>query len=175
LRHAQVTDWVSTVQGVGRFSTQGCTADPIHGVKFIRDLYNLADPSDAQGKYTVPILWDTQLKTIVNNESSEIIRMFNSEFDALAANPSLDLYPAELRNEIDEINAWTYEINNGVYKCGFATTQPAYDEAEANLYAMLGPCPHPGVGSAMKKLQIVTLGMMISGGRSFNPSLSPRP
>jgi len=132
-----VTDYVTSVNGCGRFSTAGCTPDAVHGVQFVRDLYNLADPSDSQGKYTVPILWDTKRNTIVNNESSEILRMLNDQFNAFATTPTLDLYPAPLRTEIDQINQWTYEINNGVYKCGFATSQQAYDQAEAHLYAML--------------------------------------
>jgi putative glutathione S-transferase len=135
-----VTEYVTAVNGCGRFSSAGCTADAVHGFQFVRDLYNLADPSDAQGKYTVPILWDTKRNTIVNNESSEILRMFNEQFNAFSTVPTLDLYPQARREEIDAINQWTYEINNGVYKCGFATSQEAYDEAEAHLYAMLGSC-----------------------------------
>jgi hypothetical protein len=78
----------------------------------------------------VPVLWDKQRRTIVNNESSEIMRMFNSEFNHLAQNPQLDLYPQELRAQIDEVNAWVYDtINNGVYKCGFATKQEPYEKA----------------------------------------------
>jgi putative glutathione S-transferase len=86
---------------------------------------------------TVPILWDKKLRTIVSNESSEIIRMFNSEFDAFG-DASLDLYPAELRDEIDAMNEFVYpRINNGVYRCGFATTQEAYDEAFGDLFSAL--------------------------------------
>ena len=78
----------------------------------------------------MPVLWDKQRRTIVNNESSEIMRMFNSEFNHLAQNPQLDLYPQELRAQIDEVNAWVYDtINNGVYKCGFATKQEPYEKA----------------------------------------------
>ena len=86
---------------------------------------------------TVPVLWDKELGTIVSNESSEIIRMFNSEFDAIG-DASLDLYPAELRDEIDAMNEFVYpRINNGVYRCGFATTQEAYDEAFCDLFSAL--------------------------------------
>jgi len=85
----------------------------------------------------VPILWDTKKHTIVNNESSEIIRMFNSSFNTLTGN-SADYYPAALRTEIDDINAFVYDnINNGVYKCGFATEQTAYEEAFDALFSAL--------------------------------------
>lgn len=78
----------------------------------------------------MPVLWDTKTSTIVNNESSEIIRMFNSNFNHLASNPSLDLYPEALQGAIDSANDWIYPtINNGVYRCGFATSQEAYDVA----------------------------------------------
>lgn len=78
------------------------------------------------GRYTVPVLWDSKTKKIVNNESSEIIRMFNSAFDSIAKHPEIDLRPPHLADRIDELNDWMYErINNGVYKCGFATTQEA--------------------------------------------------
>ncbi|CAN6326658.1 unnamed protein product [Urochloa humidicola] len=87
------------------------------------------------------VLWDKQLKTIVNNESSEIIRMLNTEFDEFAENPDLDLYPAHLQASIDEINELVYEgINIGVYKCGFAKQQGPYDEAVTKLYEALGKC-----------------------------------
>jgi putative glutathione S-transferase len=86
-------------------------------------------PSDA-GKYTVPVLWDKKTSTIVNNESAEIVRMFNSEFNQFAKNPDLDLYPENLRKEIDSVNEWVYAtINNGVYRCGFASKQEPYNEA----------------------------------------------
>jgi putative glutathione S-transferase len=76
------------------------------------------------------VLWDKKLNVIVNNESSEILRMFNSAFNDLAKNPKLDLYPEALRNAIDEVNEWVYPaINNGVYRCGFATKQEPYEEA----------------------------------------------
>lgn len=75
------------------------------------------------------VLWDKKLKTIVNNESSEIIRMFNTEFNHMAENAALDLYPPHLQTRIDETNEWIYDaINNGVYKCGFARKQGPYDE-----------------------------------------------
>lgn len=88
----------------------------------------------AKGFWYAQILWDKKLKTIVNNESSEIIRMFNTEFNDIAENPALDLYPTELKAQIDETNEWTYhDINNGVYKCGFAKKQEPYIDVWNNL------------------------------------------
>ena len=99
----------------------------------VRDLYDKV--SSNTDKFTVPILFDKKTNKIVNNESSEIIRMLNSEFNSIANNPDLDLYPEAFREEIDEINNWVYPmINNGVYKCGFATTQAAYDVAVKELF-----------------------------------------
>jgi len=94
--------------------------------------------NDYTGRVTVPVLWDKNLNTIVSNESSEIIRMLNSEFDELATKKVADLYPEDLRVQIDEINGFIYpNINNGVYKTGFATTQNAYEEAYTNLFNAL--------------------------------------
>jgi len=102
----------------------------------VRDLYELSN--DTSGKYSVPVLWDKKTKTIVNNESSEIILMFNSAFNKFAKNAKLDLNPASLIAAQKAIDDWTYEgINNGVYKCGFATTQEAYDGAIRNLFGSL--------------------------------------
>jgi putative glutathione S-transferase len=99
-------------------------------------LYSTAKP-DYSGKVTVPTLWDRERRCIVNNESAEIMRMFNSAFDALTGN-RLDLYPAPLRAQIDGWNARIYPaVNNGVYRAGFATSQAAYDEAATALFAML--------------------------------------
>lgn len=82
-----------------------------------------ADP-EYKGRFTVPVLWDKKHNTIVNNESSDIIRMFNESFNDIAGNTSLDFYPESLRPQIDEVNDWVYnELNNGVYKAGFATAQ----------------------------------------------------
>ncbi|GAB2281145.1 hypothetical protein Dimus_015749 [Dionaea muscipula] len=119
----------------------GAQPDPVNGAKTIRELYELANPDYNVGKYSVPVLWDKKLKTIVNNESSEIIRMFNSEFNDFATNPDLDLYPPHLRAEIDEINEWVYDgINNGVYRCGFAKKQGPYDEAVKKVFEALDRC-----------------------------------
>jgi putative glutathione S-transferase len=105
-------------------------------VTYLHEIYTRADPGYS-GRATVPVLWDKQRKTIVNNESADIVRMFNSGFGALA-DPSLDLYPDDLRAAIDAINAQIYpRLNNGVYRAGFATTQGAYEEAFADVFGML--------------------------------------
>lgn len=110
----------------------GNDAEPLFGYKTVRDLYDHA--KDTEGKYTVPILWDKKKNTIVSNESAEIIRMLNSEFNNFSTNPSLDLYPEDLRDSIEKVNEWIYpNINNGVYRCGFAKTQKAYDKAIKDL------------------------------------------
>jgi len=129
---------VSSPNGNGLFDAKGCTADTINKAKFIRDLYEMS--SDTLGKYTVPILWDKKNSCIVNNESSEIIRMLNSEFNQWASGPfkDYDFYPDGYHSEIDAANTWIYSgINNGVYKCGFAKTQSAYNEAVTELYSSL--------------------------------------
>jgi putative glutathione S-transferase len=114
----------------------GATGDTLFGLKFARDIYLQADP-DITTRVTVPILWDKHNDTIVSNESSEIIRMFNSAFDAITGN-TLDFWPAELRAEIEDINERIYNtINNGVYKSGFATSQQAYDAAVGPLFDSL--------------------------------------
>lgn len=106
--------------------------DPFWEAKTVRDIYEAV--GDTNGKYSVPILYDKKLKTIVSNESSEIIRMLNSEFNQFAKYPELDLYPQELRDLIDKTNDWVYPtINNGVYRCGFAKSQEAYDAAIVEL------------------------------------------
>jgi putative glutathione S-transferase len=114
----------------------GVIPDPIHDAEFMHQIYTAADP-DFTGRVTVPVLWDKKTKTIVSNESSEIIRMFNSAFDHLGASPG-DYYPLALREEIDEVNERVYHtLNNGVYKCGFATTQEAYEDAFLALFDTL--------------------------------------
>ena len=109
---------------------------PVDGVFHVHQVYSAARP-DFTGRATVPVLWDRETRTIVNNESSEIIRMLNSEFDEFGKT-ALDLYPAALRSEIDETNAFVYDaINNGVYRCGFARTQAAYEQGFRKLFAAL--------------------------------------
>jgi len=110
--------------------------DPIHHAAFLYQVYAAADPAYT-GRVTVPVLWDKQLGTIVNNESSEIIRMLNSAFDGVGAGKG-DYYPQDLRAEIDALNSRIYAtFNNGVYRAGFATTQAAYEEAVAPLFETL--------------------------------------
>ena len=109
------------------------TGDTLLGKRFLREIYQAADPK-ATTRVTVPVLWDKARETIVSNESAEIIRMLNGAFDGLTGN-RLDFYPEPLRAEIDRINAAVYDnVNNGVYKAGFATTQAAYDEAVTALF-----------------------------------------
>jgi putative glutathione S-transferase len=117
-------------------ATGSVTGDPLHGARHLREVYTRAD-ARYTGRVTVPVLWDRRHATIVSNESSEIIRMLNSEFDALG-DASVDFYPEALRPEIDAVNAFVYpHVNNGVYRCGFATTQQAYEEAFAQLFFAL--------------------------------------
>ncbi|WP_324753664.1 glutathione S-transferase family protein [Roseovarius sp. Pro17] len=114
----------------------GVVPDPIHGAELLHQVYTAA-VSDYTGRVTVPLLWDRQTKTIVSNESADILRMFNSAFDGVGARAG-DYYPEQLRGEIDAVNAAVYEpINNGVYKAGFATTQDAYLSAVEPLFAAL--------------------------------------
>jgi len=114
----------------------GVVADDINHVQCLHELYTLADP-EYSGRATVPVLWDKQQNSIVSNESAEIIRMFNNAFDGLGAAAG-DYYPRESRPEIDEVNDYVYKnINNGVYRAGFATTQEAYDEAVEDVFAAL--------------------------------------
>jgi putative glutathione S-transferase len=111
--------------------------DPINGFEYLAEAYRLSDPG-FDGRVTVPLLWDRQGNCAVNNESSEIIRMLNSEFDEWAGDAALDLYPEDLRDEVDRINERVYRsINNGVYRCGFASTQWAYEEAFIDLFEAL--------------------------------------
>ncbi|TPE62193.1 glutathione S-transferase family protein [Sandaracinobacter neustonicus] len=114
----------------------GATREPLHGFLYMHELYTLADPRYT-GRATVPVLWDKATDTIVNNESSDILRIFDSGFGALA-DSSVSLYPADLAVEIDALNEPLYtQLNNGVYRAGFATTQLAYEEAFADVFAML--------------------------------------
>ena len=117
-------------------SFEGATGDRLYGLPFMRDIYTKADPK-ISGRVTVPVLWDKERETIVSNESSEIIRMFNSAFDHLTGNTD-DYWPEEMRDEIETVNARIYDtVNNGVYRAGFATTQVAYDEAVVALFESL--------------------------------------
>jgi len=114
----------------------GCIPDTVNGCAHLREVYVKGDPRYT-GRVTVPLLWDKQAGTAVSNESAEIIRMLNSELDDFA-DDRLDFYPEDLRAEIDAVNAWVYtDINNGVYRTGFAQTQEAYEEAYDALFAAL--------------------------------------
>jgi glutathionyl-hydroquinone reductase len=114
----------------------GAIADSVNGASELAEIYLRADPRYS-GRVSIPVLWDKERSTIVNNESSEIIRMFNGAFGRFT-NVRTDYYPAPLREEIDRVNAIVYEnINNGVYRAGFATTQEAYEEAFRALFAAL--------------------------------------
>jgi putative glutathione S-transferase len=118
------------------FTGADSTGDALFGKEHLWQIYTEAKP-DYSGRVTVPVLWDKQRNTIVNNESAEIIRMFNSAFNELTRNAD-DYYPEPLRDDIDATNARVYDdINNGVYKAGFATTQGAYEEAAEKLFVAL--------------------------------------
>lgn len=118
------------------YTEEGSTGDKLYGSQFHYQIYTRHD-SSYTGRVTVPVLWDKKTEQIVSNESSEIIRMFNSAFDHLTDN-TLDLYPQALRADIDEINDFVYNnVNNGVYKAGFATRQKAYERAYHELFAAL--------------------------------------
>ena len=116
----------------------GATEDHLYDSRFMAEIYQKADPS-FNGLVTVPALWDKQRQTMVSNESSEIIRMLNTAFDELAGvNADVDFYPEALREEIDTVNQPIYDsVNNGVYRCGFATTQDAYNHSYERLFAEL--------------------------------------
>ncbi len=131
-----VVNWFSDDMGWSFEDGPGVVPDPINNARYIHQVYQAADPT-CTTRASVPVLWDKERATIVSNESSEIIRMFNSAFDEWG-NASLDFYPAELRDEIDAINDPIYNnVNNGVYKSGFATSQEAYDEAVTALFDTL--------------------------------------
>merc|ERR1712226_342754 len=111
-----------------------CVPDTVTNAKTIREVYNLC--GDDEGPYTTPILYDKKTKTIVSNESTDIMRMLNDNFNDIAKNPDLDLYPQELEAELKELNDnHVYpKVNNGVYRCGFAKSREAYDEAFEELF-----------------------------------------
>ncbi len=113
------------------------TGDSVNSLQSLRDVYFMSNPH-FDGAVTVPVLWDKQSDRIVNNESAEIIRMLNSEFQDFATNPDLNLYPESKCDQIDELNDWIYpNINNGVYRAGFATKQGAYSKAFGELFDSL--------------------------------------
>lgn len=131
-----VVNWLLGERGWTFDPGPGVTPDPIFGATELREFYAKARPGFS-GRVTVPVLWDRETDTIVNNESSEIIRMFNSAFDGVGAAEG-DYYPADLRSEIDALNARIYPtVNNGVYRAGFATMQAAYEDAFRALFETL--------------------------------------
>jgi putative glutathione S-transferase len=133
---ASVVHWLLGARGWTFDEGPGVIPDPLFGANLLSEFYLKARP-DFSGRVTVPVLWDKQSNTIVNNESSEIIRTFNSAFDSVGAAEG-DYYPAELRSEIDALNSRIYAtVNNGVYRAGFATTQEAYEEAFRALFETL--------------------------------------
>ena len=136
-----ITDWLMREDGITFHERDGVIADPIHHARFLHQVYTAAKP-DYSGRVTVPVLWDKKKSTIVSNESAEIIRMMNSAFDGVGATGP-DLYPQDLRHEIDVVNALVYDtVNNGVYKAGFATTQAAYEAAVYPLFETLDLLDH---------------------------------
>ncbi|MCB1418929.1 MAG: glutathione S-transferase family protein [Notoacmeibacter sp.] len=131
-----VVDWFMGKDGWTFKSGDGATGDRLYRSRFLHEIYT-RNRADYSGRVTVPVLWDKQRETIVSNESSEIIRMFNSAFNAFTE-AKADFYPEDLRSEIDTVNERVYEtVNNGVYRAGFATRQDAYEEAFNALFASL--------------------------------------
>lgn len=131
-----VVHWLMREDGWTFAEGPGVIPDNLNNAKYLHQVYTAAQ-TDYSGRVTVPILWDKQQGIIVNNESSEIIRILTGAFDAVGAKPG-DYYPEELRGEIDAVNARVYDgVNNGVYKAGFATSQSAYDEAVAQVFDTL--------------------------------------
>jgi putative glutathione S-transferase len=132
-----IVDPIRDERGWAFTGSPGTTTDEVNGWTYLSEGYVASDPG-FDARVTVPVLWDTQTQRIVNNESADIIVMLNSAFDEFASEPGLDLYPVELRDEIDAINATVYEnVNNGVYRSGFASTQEAYEEAVFPLFETL--------------------------------------
>ncbi|GMH44725.1 hypothetical protein BSKO_12677 [Bryopsis sp. KO-2023] len=130
---------LSNANGIGAFPADDCIPDTVNGAKFIRDLYEAVN--DTSGKYSVPVLWDKKNGTIVSNDSGDILDMLNSQFNAWAKHPNIDLCPADQKDKIDAINEWVYRsINDGVYRCGFAQTQAAYDLAFDEVFDGLDKC-----------------------------------
>lgn len=131
-----VVHWHMGAEGWSFEQGPGVIPDPILGARHLHEIYTAAR-ADYTGRVSVPVLWDKETGTIVNNESAEIIRMFNTAFDAWG-DAALDFWPEPLRDEIEAVNERVFEhCNNGVYKCGFATSQAAYEEAFAKLFETL--------------------------------------
>ncbi|KAH9258099.1 hypothetical protein BASA81_003662 [Batrachochytrium salamandrivorans] len=133
--HVSVSFVETRLMQADGWSFSSASPDPLHGRKSIGEVYRETAP-EYTGRLTVPVLYDKQTRRIVSNESSEIIRMLNTEFNDVAANAKLDLYPSALQSKIDETNEWVLrDFNNGVYQAGFATAQEAYDDAATRVFA----------------------------------------
>lgn len=131
-----IVDPVISEEGWKFSQKEGCILDTVNDMKYLREIYTLAD-SNYTGRVTVPVLWDKKTQTIVNNESLQIIKIFNSEFNAFT-NAKVDFYPQHLQAKIDNVINKIYQpINNGVYRCGFASTQTAYEQAVRELFTAL--------------------------------------
>lgn len=131
-----VVDPIRDERGWAFREGRGHGPDPVNGFSFLSEAYAATDP-DFDGRVTVPVLWDRETKTIVNNESSELLRMLDGEFEEVARK-DVELYPEDLADEIDAINERVYEnVNNGVYRTGFATSQEAYESAVEKLFGTL--------------------------------------
>ena len=131
-----VVDPIRDERGWAFREVPGASLDPLNGFAYLSEAYFATDPG-YRGRVTVPVLWDKETKRVVSNSDDDIMRMFETEFEALAASP-LDLYPAEHRGEIDALNESIYQsVNDGVYRAGFATRQHAYEAAAKRLFASL--------------------------------------
>lgn len=118
----------------------GAEPDPLYGAKSLRELYELAVPGYA-GKFSTPVFWDKEKKTIVNNETSDIVKMLNNEFNHVAKHPDCDLFPPHLLGNIEEVNSWTNDsITNGVYRGGLARQQQPYEQAAKAVFEALDKC-----------------------------------
>jgi putative glutathione S-transferase len=136
LVHVSVVHWSMGADGWTFTPASGVIPDTVNGRNKLHELYTLANPT-VTTRATVPVLWDKRERKIVSNESADILRMFNSEFDEIGARPG-DYYPAALRGQIDTVNERVYaQLNNGVYMAGFATTQIAYERACERVFATL--------------------------------------
>lgn len=137
--HMDNNGWRFATEEEGKTDAKDSLPEPFYGFQRLKELYYKANPN-YEGRFTVPVLWDKKLETIVNNESSEIIRMLNTEFNDIIPEKyaKIDIYPEAFRSEIEEFNDWIYPtINNGVYKAGFATKQEPYETEVTNLFKSL--------------------------------------
>ena len=131
-----IVSWLMAEHGWTFDKSTGSSGDALNDLQYLHQLYTIDDKSYT-GRVTVPVLWDRQQQCVINNESAEVIRIFNNAFDELTGS-KLDLYPEPLRNEIENLNERIYpKVNNGVYRAGFATTQKAYEAAFDELFSEL--------------------------------------